>query len=114
MAHDSAYDVFQSYSWQDRTAVESIAQALRQRGIDPFLDRWYLAPGQPRITALQGALDRCKAVVVLIGPQGMGRVRCSGSAAIGAFRGRRSYSPCSSSRKSGGLRVFPPVRWPPR
>ncbi len=70
---DGAYDVFLSYSWQDRAMVEPIAKALRQRGIDPFLDRWYLTPGQPWITALQGVLDRCKAVAVLIGPQGLGR-----------------------------------------
>jgi len=64
VAQLGAYDVFLSYSWQDHATVEPIAQALRQRGIDPFLDRWYLTPGQPWITALQGALYRCTNVVV--------------------------------------------------
>lgn len=72
MAQDGAYDVFLSYSWQDHAAVEPIAQALRQRGLVPFLDRWYLAPGQPWIPTLQGVLARSKAVAVLIGPRGLG------------------------------------------
>ena len=73
MAQDREFGVFVSYHWQDRTAVEAVAQSLRQRGIEPFLDRWYLIPGQPWVTALEQFLARCRAVAVFIGPQGMGR-----------------------------------------
>jgi hypothetical protein len=31
---------FVSYSSQDRHAVETLAEALRARGIDPWLDKW--------------------------------------------------------------------------
>ena len=40
-------DVFISYHWRDREGVESVAIALRERGLSGFLDRWYLVPGRP-------------------------------------------------------------------
>jgi hypothetical protein len=47
-AHAAAapsYDVFISYHWQDHDILEPIAQALLQRDLNVFLDRWYLTPG---------------------------------------------------------------------
>jgi TIR domain len=61
--------VFLSCHGQGRAAVEAVARALRERGIEPFLDRWYLAPGQPWHSALQLILGRSRAVAVFIGPQ---------------------------------------------
>src|SRR4029077_16869125 len=72
MAPAAAQQVFLSYHWQDRAAVEAVAGALPERGIEPFLDRWYLAPGQPWQSALQLILGRCQAVAVFIGQQGLG------------------------------------------
>lgn len=66
------YDVFVSYNWRDRQPVESVATALRARGLSVFLDRWYLAAGQPWPAALENALRACAAVVVFLGPHGMG------------------------------------------
>jgi hypothetical protein len=37
-----------------------IARALIDRGLSVFLDRWYLAPGQPWPQALEAALARCR------------------------------------------------------
>src|SRR5215472_13537734 len=65
-------DVFLSYSRADQDAVESIASALRERGLKPFLDRWYLPGGQPWPEALERELARCRAVAVFLGPAGMG------------------------------------------
>lgn len=43
-----SHEVFISYHWRDHEEVVAIAQALRrEQGIDAFLDRWYLTPGQP-------------------------------------------------------------------
>ena len=41
----SRYDVFPSYSSVDHGVVEDIAQKLRDKGLEPFLDRWTLVPG---------------------------------------------------------------------
>ena len=73
MSHETAeHDVFISYNRQDSAAVESVARALRERGLSVYLDRWYLAPGQPWRPALEDALRSCRSVAVLIGPHEMG------------------------------------------
>jgi hypothetical protein len=67
------YDVFISYHWRDHSKVEPIARELREKhGLKPFLDRWYLVPGQSWPQALQETLRSCRAVAVLIGPGEMG------------------------------------------
>ena len=72
MADVDTYDVFFSYSWRDQTAVEGVAQTLRQQGLRVFLDRWYLVPGRPWPQALEEVLASCRAVAVFVGSQGMG------------------------------------------
>ncbi|MFO0779429.1 MAG: SUMF1/EgtB/PvdO family nonheme iron enzyme [Nitrospira sp.] len=66
------FDVFLSYHWRDRESVERIARALRNQGLKPFLDRWYLVPGRPWPQALEQTLASCQAVAVCIGPGEMG------------------------------------------
>jgi len=66
------YDLFLSYHWRDRAEVETVAQVLRREGLNVFLDRWYLVPGQRWQTALENALLSCRAVAVLLGPHGLG------------------------------------------
>jgi hypothetical protein len=68
----ASYDVFFSYHWRDHAEVEAVAQALRQQGLNVFLDRWYLVPGRAWPQALEEVLASCRAVAVFIGPQGMG------------------------------------------
>ncbi|HMM88021.1 toll/interleukin-1 receptor domain-containing protein [Bradyrhizobium sp.] len=67
------YDLFMSYHWLDRVAVEEVARSLRERGVKPFLDRWYLVPGRSWVGTLEKELANCRAVAIFIGPQGMGR-----------------------------------------
>jgi TIR domain len=37
--------VFISHSSKDKPAVEALAVALRERGIDPWLDKWEIGAG---------------------------------------------------------------------
>ncbi len=67
-----SFDVFFSYHWRDHAEVEAVAQALRQQGLNIFLDRWYLIPGRPWPQALEDVLGSCRSVAVFLGPQGMG------------------------------------------
>lgn len=68
-----AYDVFISYHARDHVPVERIARLLQDRfGIRPFLDRWYLVPGQPWREKLEAIILNCQAVAVCIGPHDMG------------------------------------------
>jgi WD40 repeat protein len=66
------YDVFFSYNSSDHVAVETVACALRERGLNVFLDRWYLVPGRPWPQVLEEVLSTCQAVCVFLGRQGMG------------------------------------------
>ena len=67
------YDAFLSYNNKDHQAVEPIAHQLREKGLKVFLDRWYLKPGIPWTVELENSLNQCSAVVVFLGPHGLGR-----------------------------------------
>jgi tetratricopeptide (TPR) repeat protein len=68
----SSYDLFLSYSSEDHDVVEPIARKLRDEGLEPFLDRWYLAPGARWRSKLEDTLSSCKAVAIFVGPGEMG------------------------------------------
>ncbi len=67
-----SFDVFFSYARRDHAAIEQVARALADAGVGVFLDRWYLAAGQPWPQALEAALAGCRAVAVFIGADGLG------------------------------------------
>jgi tetratricopeptide (TPR) repeat protein len=69
----STYDVFISYNSLDHDAVLKVAEALRSRGLVPFLDRWYLVPGTNWIDALEKPLASCRSVAIFLGLHGLGR-----------------------------------------
>src|SRR6516225_4865956 len=69
---ESSYDVFLSYNSADHGLVEDIALKLRDEGLEPFLDRWNLAPGTLWRSKLEKTLGSCKAVAVCVGPGEMG------------------------------------------
>ena len=65
-------DVFLSYSRADSTAAESLRARLKEAGISAFLDRYSLPAGQPWQPWLEKRLGDCRALVVLLGPSGLG------------------------------------------
>ena len=66
------YDVFVSYSRADLRHAAEIDSVLSAKGLRSFFDRRNLAPGLPWVRALEQAIDAAKAVIVLIGPRGLG------------------------------------------
>jgi tetratricopeptide (TPR) repeat protein len=66
------YHVFLSHSSADKPAVEKIARKLREAGIEPFLDKWHLIPGDPWQEALEKALDQSSTCAVFLGPGELG------------------------------------------
>ncbi len=65
------YHVFLSHNSRDKPAVEAIAHRLRAEGIEPWLDRWHLVPGDPWQPAVEEALAACDTCAVFIGPGGL-------------------------------------------
>jgi TIR domain len=65
-------DIFLSYSRNDASVVDKLVQALRLRGLKVFRDLDALPPGEEWPTLLEKHLGACRAVVVCIGPAGLG------------------------------------------
>ena len=65
-------DIFLSYNSADHGLVEDVARRLRDAGLEPFLDRWYLAPGARWRAKLEATLNACKAFAIFVGPGEMG------------------------------------------
>jgi len=72
---NEAYDVFVSYSRADWRHAREIDLVLRDKGRRSFFDRRNLAPGLPWVRALEQAIGAAKAVIVLIGPRGLGNTQ---------------------------------------
>jgi len=72
MASDATYDVFLSHATRDKPAVEELARRLRAAGIEPFLDKWQLVPGEPWQEALEAALERSRTCAVFLCPGHLG------------------------------------------
>jgi energy-coupling factor transporter ATP-binding protein EcfA2 len=73
MGLGSTYDVFFSYSGVDKAEVELLATRLqREAGLQPFLDKWHLVPGEPWQPELERAIEQSSTAAIFFGPQGRG------------------------------------------
>jgi energy-coupling factor transporter ATP-binding protein EcfA2 len=72
---NETYDVFISYSRADSRHAGEIDSILRAKGLRSFFDRRNLEPGLPWVRALEQAIAAAKAVIVLIGPRGLGNTQ---------------------------------------
>jgi hypothetical protein len=72
---DDTYDVFVSYSRADGRHAAEIDSVLRDKGLTTFLDRGKLAAGLPWVRALEQAIEAARAMIVLIGPRGLGNTQ---------------------------------------
>ena len=57
--------VFISHSSNDKPAVEELALALRERGIDPWLDKWEIAPGDDIVARINAGLEEAGAGIIV-------------------------------------------------
>lgn len=69
----AVFDVFLAHNTQDKQQVEKIAAALKQRGLNPWLDKEQIRPGQWVQDAIQKAIPEVKAAAICVGPRGLGR-----------------------------------------
>ena len=90
------YDVFLSHATADKPEVEYLAHKLRAVGIEPFLDKWHLIPGEPWEEALEQALDESQTCAVFLGPTG-----------IGGWQNEEMRSALESRVRNKAFRVIP-------
>lgn len=64
-------DVFLSHNSADKPTVETLAKKLIDAGLDPWLDKWNLIPGEPWQEGLEEALHACQTVAIFLGPGGI-------------------------------------------
>jgi len=60
------FDVFLCHRSPDKPAVKKIGEALKQRGILPWLDEWEIRPGDQWITVLATQIDNIKSVAIFL------------------------------------------------
>jgi tetratricopeptide (TPR) repeat protein len=66
-----ASHVFLSHSTADKPAVEALAHRLANEGIQTWLDKWNLVPGEPWQPAIEEALADSETCAIVIGPSGL-------------------------------------------
>jgi hypothetical protein len=66
------FDVFLSHNSHDKRAVREVWEALRRRGLNPWLDEKELIAGRPWMEALEEVILTVPAAAVLIGRDGLG------------------------------------------
>jgi hypothetical protein len=66
------YEVFLSHNSRDKPTVERIAEKLTRAGLEPWLDKWSLAPGGRWQEELAQGLASSSACAVFIGPADAG------------------------------------------
>jgi TIR domain len=68
------FDVFLAHNSQDKSQVEAIANVLRQRGLNPWIDKEQITPGQWVQDAIQDTIvSQVKSAAIFIGSSGIGR-----------------------------------------
>jgi hypothetical protein len=82
------FHVFLSHSSADKPAVEDLARRLAEEGIEAWLDKWHLIPGDPWQPAIEKALAESETCVVFVGPSGIGpwQKTCSTLGRFGAIK----------------------------
>ena len=66
------FDVFLCHNSTDKPAVEEIARKLQERGVEPWLDKWHLRPGDPWIPEIEKQIEAVDAAAVFLGASGSG------------------------------------------
>src|SRR6202008_307616 len=66
------FHVFLSHSNADKPAVEALARRLAKEGIQAWLDKWHLIPGELWQPGLEKALADSGSCAVFVGPSGLG------------------------------------------
>lgn len=67
------HDVFLAHNSSDADVVESLYELLRQRGINPWLDRKAIPPGRWFQDVIQKAIPTVRSAAIVVGSRGLGK-----------------------------------------
>ena len=66
------FDVFLAYNSADKPLVEGIAEALKRRGLNPWLDSERVPPGRWFQDIIQRVIPKVKSAAIILGSSGLG------------------------------------------
>ncbi len=66
------FDVFLAYHEQDQHPVRAIAEALKIRGIYPWLAEEQIQPGRWFMQVIEAAIPKVRSAAIILGPHGLG------------------------------------------
>ncbi len=66
------FDVFLAHNSQDKPQVEAIAKLLKERGLNPWLDKEQIPPGRWFQDVIQTAIPNARSAAMFIGVKGLG------------------------------------------
>jgi hypothetical protein len=69
----SEFDVFLAYKTADKPHIVKLADLLRERSLNPWLDKEQIPPGRWFQDVIQAAIPKVKAAAICIGTSGLGR-----------------------------------------
>lgn len=72
MADNFKYDVFLSYSSQNKPRVRKLAERLKQAGLRVWYDDWVVKPGDDIYLAIERGLETARVQVLCLSPQALG------------------------------------------
>lgn len=75
MGSADVYDVFVSYARSDEAVAAELNGWLSAQGLRTFFDRSALRPGLRWIPALEDAIERSLAIIILVGKHGIGNTQ---------------------------------------
>jgi hypothetical protein len=64
--------VYLAYNSLDKDQVLMLNRELRRRGLNPWLDKEQLLPGESIVATIQATITRVKSAVIIIGTHGLG------------------------------------------
>nr|QNO48683.1 hypothetical protein AMAKCJMG_00017 [Methanosarcinales archaeon ANME-2c ERB4] len=68
MSNTFGYDVFLSYSSQDKRIVHALAERLKQEGLRVWLDAWVIQPGAMIGLQIQHGLEKSRTLLMCMSP----------------------------------------------
>src|SRR5437762_11294494 len=72
MADNFSYDVFLSYSSKDRTAVRSVAERLKNDGLEVWFDEWSIKAGDNIPHKIEEGLEYSRVLVLCMSTNAFG------------------------------------------
>lgn len=67
------HDVFLAHNSEDKPVIEIISNILKQRGLNPWLDKEQIAPGRWFQDVIQDTINKISSAAIFISEKGLGR-----------------------------------------